>query len=293
MWVMPGPFLSFRRRVRMIAAVSDETQTLLDWLAARYPQSKRTTLRQMLQAGRVSVNGKPVVNARTPVTPADQITVANRPPAARPTLEPLKPVFEDADLLVVDKPAGLLTSTTPREKRPTAIAIVTRYLAADRKARPGLIHRLDRDASGLLVFAKTLPAFESLKRQFYHHTVGRVYEAVVHGKPKDPQGTIDAPLVESVEGKVYITKDPKKGQRAVTHYEVVGPHELGTVLRVRLHTGRKHQIRAHLASRGHPIVGDTMYGPQPPKSPTLLLRAIELDLDHPRTGERMEFRAAK
>jgi RluA family pseudouridine synthase len=269
-----------------------EPQTLLDWLAAKFPTSKRTTLRQMLQDGRVSLNGRIVVNAKAPVKVTDAVIVGDRPAPPKPSLEPLTLVFEDADLLVVDKPAGLLTSTNPREKRPTAIAIVTRYLAPDRKAKPGLIHRLDRDASGLVVFAKTQAAFDALKSQFFHHSVGRVYEAVVHGKPKDAEGVIDVPLVESAEGKVFVTKDAKKGQQAITHYRVVGPAALGTLLRVNLETGRKHQIRAHLASRGHPIVGDTMYGPQPPKSPTLFLRAIELDLDHPRTGKRMEFRAA-
>src|SRR5688572_943714 len=269
----------------------DAPKTLLDWLASTYPQAKRTTLRQMLADGRVTLNGRTVVNAKAPVSPTDKVKVADQGRApAKPSVEPLTVVFEDADLLVVDKPAGLLTSTNPREKRPTAIAIVRHYLAADRKAKPGLVHRLDRDASGLLVFAKTQAAFDALKSQFFHHSVGRVYEALVHGKPPEAEGTIDVNLVESAEGKVFITKDSKKGQRAITHFRVVGPQAPGTLLRVKLETGRKHQIRAHFASRGLPIVGDAMYGPQPPKSPTLQLRAIELDLDHPRTGKRMEFR---
>jgi 23S rRNA pseudouridine1911/1915/1917 synthase len=269
-----------------------EPQTVLDWLAAKYPQAKRTSLRRMLEAGRVSLNGRRVVNGKTPVGDDDQVAVADRPPEPiKPLLEPLTLVYEDADLLVVDKPAGLLTSTVPREKRPTALAVVRQYLAGDRKAKVGLIHRLDRDASGLLVFAKTQAAFESLKDQFYKHTVGRVYVATVHGTPKEKKGSIDTLLVESKDGKVFVTKNPKTGQRAVTHYEVIESSAGTSRLRVRLETGRKHQIRAHLASRGHPIVGDPMYGPRPPKSDRLQLRAIELDLDHPQTGKRMQFRA--
>ena len=289
LWVVPGPF-----PFCTIPPVS-ESKTLLDYLAATYPQAKRTTLRRMLEAGRVTVNGRPVVSAKTTVKPNDVVTVADSPsrrgnapdPGRCPGVEPMALVFEDADLLVVDKPPGLLTSTNPREKRPTAIAIVQCYLGDRTKA--GLIHRLDRDASGLLVFAKNQPAFDALKSQFFHHTVRRVYDAVVHGVVKQG-GTIDTLLVENAEGKVFVTKDPRKGQRAITHYEVVESKDGQTRLRVKLETGRKHQIRAHLASRGHPIVGDVVYGPQPPKSEQLQLRAIELDLDHPRTGKRMEFR---
>jgi 23S rRNA pseudouridine1911/1915/1917 synthase len=270
-----------------------EPQTVLDVLAARYPQAKRTTLRRMLETGRVSLNGRRVVNGKAPVGKSDRLTVSERPAEReKPSLDPLTLVYEDADLLVIDKPAGLLTSTVPREKRPTAVAIVRQYLAGDRKAKLGLIHRLDRDASGLLVFAKTQPAFESLKRQFFNHTVGRVYDAAVHGVIKESKGTIDTLLVENREGKVFVNKDPRTGQRAITHYEVVGSTAGTTRLRVKLETGRKHQIRAHLASRGHPIVGDAMYGPLPPKTEQLQLRAIELDLDHPRTGKRLEFRVA-
>ncbi len=265
---------------------------LIDWLVAKFPKSSRSTLKKLLEDGRVTVNGRPVKVMKTPIGEKDVVEVLNRaaggPP--KPSLEPLTLVYEDAELLVVDKPPGLLTSTVPREKRPTAIAIVIRYLAGDRKARPGLVHRLDRDASGLLVFAKTLAAFDSFKSQFFHHTAGRVYEALVHGKPREAKGTIDSFLIESKEGKVFVTKDENKGQHAITHYEVIGEVDGFTHVRVQLQTGRKHQIRTHLASRGHPIVGDVLYGPQPPKRERLMLRGVELSLDHPRTGKRLELK---
>lgn len=268
-------------------------QLLIDWLIGRYPQAKRTTLKRMLEQGRVTINGRPTVRAKTEISATDKIEVADQtavPPAEKPSLGPLKLVFEDADLLVIDKPPGLLTSTVPREKRPTALAVVKSYLAHDRKARTGLIHRLDRDASGLLVFSKSDRAYESLKTQFFHHTVSRSYDAIVHGVPMPLQAVIESLLVESKEGKVFITRDTRTGQTAKTEYEVVESFGGMSRLRVTLHTGRKHQIRAHLASQGNPIVGDKMYGPQPPKGDQLQLRAVALDFDHPKTGKRMLFR---
>jgi len=175
---------------------------LIDWLISKYPQSSRTTLKRMLEQGRVTVNGRPVRVMKMPIGESDVVAVRDRAAAApaKPSLAPMTLVYEDADLLVLDKPAGLLTSTVPREKRPTAIAIVTQYLAGERRARPGLVHRLDRDASGLIVFAKTLEALDSLKSQFFHHKAGRVYEALVHGRPRESKGTIDTHLIESKEG---------------------------------------------------------------------------------------------
>jgi len=264
---------------------------LIDWLIERYPASTRSTLKRMAEAGRVTLNGREVKILKTPIKETDVVAVLDRAATLpKVSLDPLVLVYEDAELLVVDKPPGLLTSTVPREKRQTALAIVTAYLAGDKKSRVGLIHRLDRDASGLLVFAKSLAAFDSLKAQFYHHSVGRVYEARVHGVPRAKSGTIESHLVESKDGQVFVTRDERKGQHAITHYDVVESADGFSRLRVKLETGRKHQIRVHLSGRGHPIVGDTVYGPQPLALEGLQLRAIELDLDHPRTGKRMQFR---
>ncbi|CAN5510661.1 RluA family pseudouridine synthase [soil metagenome] len=268
---------------------------LIDWLTEKYPTSKKTTLKRMVEQGRVTINGRPADRLKTPLEPKDVVEVRDRNDSAtaskRPSLTPLVLVYEDADLLVIDKPPGLLTSTVPREKRPTALAIVKAYLAGDHRARVGLVHRLDRDASGVLIFAKSATAYDSLKAQFFHHHVSRVYEAIVHGKPKEAKGTIESLLVESKEGKVFATRDISTGQPAVTHFEVVESSGGQSTLRVRLETGRKHQIRAHLSGMGNPIVGDTVYGPIPPAAPQLRLRAMELEIEHPRTGKRVTFRA--
>lgn len=230
----------------------------------------------------------------------------------------LRIVFEDHDLIVVSKPPGLLTATGPRERRPTLLAAVEAHVAAiDRRARIGLIHRLDRDATGLLVFSKNDRTYRSLKAQFFQHTVEREYAAIVTGIPTPPKGTIKSWLCERADGTVYSINHPGDGQIAVTDYELVRSRSGRSLMRVMLHTGRKHQIRVHFAQRGMPVVGDTVYRAppgmrtskpaaagesaattkapharrdiSPPSAGPLRLAAVRLVLDHPRTGKRMTF----
>jgi len=201
----------------------------------------------------------------------------------------LRIIHEDADVLVVDKPAGLLTSTVPRERRPTLLKMVREYIEqTDPRARVGLIHRLDRDASGLLIFSKNHQAYESLKRQFFKHTVDRIYLAVVHGKLNPPAGMIESRLVELPNGSVRASRRPGHGERAVTEFKVINTRRDLQLVRVKLLTGRKHQIRAHLSERKAPIVGDTVYG-EKDNAPRLMLAAVELAFDHPRSRKRIEL----
>lgn len=292
--------------------------TLLDWLVRRYPTAKRQTLRRMVAAGRVTVNGSEPRTLKLIVAAGDRVEVANQPPAekttragqtprarqapragqaprarqtTRATKLPFEIVHEDADLLVVNKPAGLLTSTVPGERRPTLLARVRDYVASrEPRARVGLIHRLDRDAAGLLVFSKSDLAYQSLKTQFFHHHIERVYLAVTAGVPNPLAGRIESRLEERADGTVYTTSSHAKGVRAVTHYEVVERDgRRHALVRVRLETGRKHQIRVHLAERGTPILDDAMYDRREAKSPatpsSLRLLAARLAIIHPRTGQ--------
>ncbi|HYO11221.1 MAG TPA: RluA family pseudouridine synthase [Tepidisphaeraceae bacterium] len=282
-----------------------DPSTLLSRLQREFPKAKKQTLKEMVQQRRVLVNDRPAGKLSQPVGVRDAVRVLSRgavaPPPRAPSLHPLKLVHEDDDLLVIDKPAGLLTSTVPSEKRPTALAIVRRYVEAKHPRAPrtqvrvGLIHRLDKEASGLLVFSKSPEAYESLKTQFFRHTVERVYQATVEGTPKPAVGRMNTRLVEHADGTVHSTKAEEKGQRAITEYEVIRSADGRSDVRVRLQTGRKHQIRVHFSERGWPIVGDTVYGKKrsrklPPVK--LMLRAVRLSLEHPRTGERMTFDAA-
>jgi 23S rRNA pseudouridine1911/1915/1917 synthase len=266
---------------------------LLEHLAARFPLAKKTSLKRMVEEGRVTINGRRARTLKEVVGAGDQVKVAGRAERPKASIAPLEVVHEDDDLLVVHKPAGLLTSTNPGERRATADQIIRKYLAdREPRARVGIIHRLDRDASGLLVFSKNHAAFEHLKRQFFEHSVERVYLAVVRGTPPEDKGRIESRLVEWADGSVHSTRAAGKGQKAVTEYEVVGRADDVTVLRVRLETGRKHQIRAHLAEMGSPIVGDAVYGEVKDAAGRLHLAAVKLGVTHPRTGQWLVFEVA-
>jgi 23S rRNA pseudouridine1911/1915/1917 synthase len=266
--------------------------SLQDWLRTQYPVAKQTTLRKMLLSDRVRINGTPTRKMNQPIDPSDRIEVIDRirqATPARSSVHPLEIIFEDDHLLVVNKPPGLLTSTVPTERRPTALAILKRYLdETDPNAILGLIHRLDRDASGLLVFSKEPAVFTHLKHQFYKHSVRREYLAVTQGVPTPPAGRITNFLVELPDGRVRSTKKPGSGEKAVTDYRTIAQSKGLSAIRVTLQTGRKHQIRTHLQERGVPILGDRMYNPTS-IAPRLMLAALILEFDHPVTQKRMGF----
>lgn len=274
--------------------------TVEERLKALFPTAKHTTLKQMLQTGRVRLGpaeGPAVRRLKETLPEGVDLTVLSRAPEPpRHRKGELQIIFEDDFLLVVSKPPGLLTATNPHEKRPTLLAKVTEYLArTSPRSRIGLIHRLDKDARGLLVFSKNEFAYFSLKAQLKERDMGRTYHAVTWGIPKSHQKTIESRLVEPDDGKVFSTDNPRKGELAITHYEVLkrargvpGKPEVA-LLKVKLETGRKHQIRVHLSEMGHPILGDAIYGKPPHDQPPLYLAATNLLFAHPESGKVMAF----
>ncbi len=201
----------------------------------------------------------------------------------------IKIVFEDETIVVVDKPAGLLTMATETERSKTVYAALRAYLNSKKpKEQLFIVHRLDRDASGLLVFAKSFEAKERLQDQFKDHSAGRRYVAVVEGRVKEEHLTIRSYLAENAALRVYSTRKAGAGRIAITHVRVLERHAKTTMIEVRLETGRKHQIRVHLAERGHSIVGDKIYGRTHPIQ-RLALHGAHLGIRHPRTGKLMQF----
>jgi len=201
-------------------------------------------------------------------------------------------LFEDKSLIVVDKPAGLLTMATDAEKANTLYALLRAHLNNRKPAEKlFIVHRLDREASGLLVFAKTIEAKERLQDQFKDHSAGRRYVAVVEGRVRSDDFTIRSYLAENSAYRVYATSNKKAGKLAVTHVRVVKRNPKTTLVEVRLETGRKHQIRVHLQERGHPIVGDRVYGSGLNPIRRMALHGAQLDFKHPVTEKRMSFSA--
>jgi RluA family pseudouridine synthase len=199
-------------------------------------------------------------------------------------------VFEDKSVIVIDKPEGLLTMATSTERSKTAYAMLRQYLNSKRPPEHlFIVHRLDREASGLLVFAKTVEAKEFLQDQFKERSAGRRYIAVVEGRIKPDDFTIRSYLAENAAYRVYSTKNTRMGKLAVTHVHVSKRSAKNTVVEVKLETGRKHQIRVHLAENGHPIVGDKNYGTGTNPIRRMALHAAHLEFRHPTTHKLMQF----
>jgi 23S rRNA pseudouridine1911/1915/1917 synthase len=204
-------------------------------------------------------------------------------------LDRIRIVFEDDSVIVVDKPPGILTMATDTERSKTVYATLRAY-AINKKPEEKIfiVHRLDREASGLVVFAKTIEAKERLQDQFKDHSAGRRYVAVVEGRLAAGDFTIRSYLAENAALRVYSTRKSGAGKLAVTHVRVLKHNARTTLIEARLETGRKHQIRVHLAERGHPIVGDKAYGRTNPIR-RLALHGAHLSFRHPRTAKVMQF----
>ena len=267
------------------------TTKLLDVLQRLFPDSSKTTLRTMLQEDRVRVNGAPERDAKRLVEESDRVEIAPR--TSRPLDPRVRILYEDADLVVVDKAAGLLTVPSPEVKYETAETFLNAHFGGSATdARVHHVHRIDRDTSGVLVFARNTFVRERLRKLFEAHDIERTYVAIVHGKMREPSGTFRSFLAEDAGLRVRSVASAAEGKEAITHYRTVASGRRFSILEVTLETGRRNQIRVHLADAGHPIVGDTMYGRGFEKDLGRLgLHARDLGFAHPKSGKRMRFTA--
>ena len=275
-----------------------EAQRIDAYLAANTELS-RSRIQKLIKDGAVERNGKPC-KANAEVKPGDVIRLSVPPETdgalPEPGDIPLDGGYEDGDLAVVNKPKGMVVHPAPGNPSGTLVnALLSRFSTLSNTGgavRPGIVHRIDRLTSGLLVVAKNDAAHEALAKQFALHTAHREYLCIVHGNLKEDSGTIDAPIGrhKTDRKRMAVTED---GRRAVTHWRVLERFGTETLLDVALETGRTHQIRVHMAYIKHPIVGDEVYGSAAPKLGLngQALHGYRLTFVHPRTGEEMTFTA--
>ncbi len=281
---------------------SDKGERLDRWLAAQMPDLSRSRLQKLIEQGQVRVNQQVCTAAKQPIRAGDQIEVTI-PPAQpldlQPEAIPLNVLYEDDQLLVINKPVGLVVHPAPGHEDGT---LVNALLAHCELAgiggvqRPGIVHRLDKDTSGALAIAKTDLAHQHLQAQFKTKTARRDYLAIVYGAPAEASGSIDAPIGRHLSDrkKMAVVPETKGGRRAVTHWRVAERLGNYTLVQFQLETGRTHQIRVHSAHIGHPVVGDPVYSAGRSVGvnlPGQALHAWKLRLLHPVTAAWIETEA--
>ena len=280
------------------AAPADAGQRLDRWLAGQAGAPSRSALQGLMEAGFVRRNGAPA-NKKDKLAAGDRITLTlpdPQPIEAQPQDIPLDIVYEDDHLLVVNKPKGMVVHPAPGNPDGTLVNALLYHCRGQLSGvggaiRPGIVHRIDKDTSGLLVVAKDDLTHQGLSEQMAVHAIHRVYHAVVYGNIRQDTGTIEAPIGRDPRDRKRMAVTPGQGKRACTHWQVLERFGRFTLLACRLETGRTHQIRVHMAHIGHPLAGDPVYGPRSVirELQGQCLHAKELGFRHPVTGQEMRF----
>ena len=278
---------------------NDAGQRLDKFLSEQMPDFTRSAIQKLLENGHVTVNGTPVKkNQKTIAGAAYTVDV---PPAEAVEIQPeaisLDIAYEDDDLIVINKPKDLVVHPAAGHWDGTLVNALL-YHCGDSlsgingKLRPGIVHRIDKDTSGLILAAKNDFAHQKLAAQLADHTMHRTYECIVCGNIRQDEGTIDAPIGRHPQDRKKMAVTAANGKPAITHYKVLARYHGYTHIQCRLETGRTHQIRVHLAWQNHPILGDLVYGHKKPElgQSTQCLHARELTFLHPRTGQEMTVR---
>ncbi len=267
-----------------------EKEPLLVSLIAHFPQKNRKLLKAVLRDRQISVEGKVVTQFDYVLIPGQEVLVSweKRKDVSHP--RELNIVHMDEDIIVINKPAGLLTVATDKEKRKTAYSMLSTYVKQeDADNKIFIIHRLDRETSGLLMFARSEGVKHQIQETWNSSISERTYVGVVEGRVEPAEDTITSWLTESSAFIVYSSTRDKTGKKAVTHYKKIDENKEFSLLKINLETGRKHQIRVHMQDIQHPIVGDKKYGAGANFMGRMALHAMVLSFTHPRTGEKCHF----
>lgn len=284
--------------IHLCVSPEEEGQRIDVFLADHVEDLTRSGAQKLLTGGLVSIDGKTAAKNRK-VKAAEEITLcipAPSPIVAKAQDIPLSVVFEDEDLLVVDKPKGMVVHPAPGNPDGTLVNALLHHCGdslsgINGEIRPGIVHRIDKDTSGLLIVAKNDFAHLKLQEQIQAHSFRREYRAVVHGNFREDSGTIDAPIGRNPKDRKKMAVTNQHSREAVTHFEVLERFRDYNYIKCILETGRTHQIRVHMAYRGHPVAGDPLYGPS--NTPKCLggqcLHAGLIGFEHPRSGEYLEF----
>lgn len=263
---------------------------LLEFLFSAMPHRKHTTVKNLLQHRQIAVNGTPTTQFDHPLSPGDKIDVNLSREFIIFRHRRVKLVYEDEDIIVIEKGYGLLSVGTGKANEETAYDIMKEYLKLkDPRNKIFVIHRLDRDTSGLMMFAKNQEAKEIMQHNWNNMVLNRTYVAMVEGTPENEKGTIKSYLKENAAFEVYSTDNPEEGQLAVTRYKILKKKAGYTLLELELDTGRKNQIRVHMKDLGNPIAGDRKYGAKSSPVHRLALHAQTLRFVHPTTRKEMNF----
>ena len=283
--------------IRLRASEESKNQRLDAFLASSLDGLTRSQATRLIESGEVAVNGKTAGKSYR-LAGGEDIAVTlpePEPVEAVPQDIPLDVVYEDADVIVVNKPSGMVVHPAPGHPDGTLVNALLYHCAGTLSGiggalRPGIVHRIDRDTSGLIIAAKNDAAHQYLSAQLADHTLARTYECIVVGKLREDRGTVDAPIARHPTDRKRMAV-VAGGREAVTHWEVIARYPGYTHVRCRLETGRTHQIRVHMAYIGHPILGDTVYGAKKevPGLTGQCLHAVGLRFLHPRTHEVVEL----
>lgn len=301
------PFLPFEEDLEEDApervSLTAQTEERLDVIVSDGFDVSRTSASRAIADGRVTVNGAVNLRKSYKTLVGDEVTLTLLPPEpseALPQDIPLDVVYEDDDLLVVNKPKGMVVHPAPGNPDGTLVNALLYHCAGKLSGvggviRPGIVHRIDKDTSGLLVVAKNDAAHLGLSEQIKEHSFTRVYYALLYGTPKEDSGTVNAPIGRDPSNRKKMAVTDRGSKEAVTYYRVLESFRGYSYCEMKLETGRTHQIRVHMSHVGHPVVGDPLYAPAQGKNPFGItgqaLHAGVLGFNHPTSGKYLEFSA--